>query len=137
MENRRYVINLIVKLIVGGSFFVFPFFVFGYSDTTTHPALTQEIIRLHNSYYINKPINSIDAEDIIQGSIDEDKGIRWMYHFYDPIYNRGLTFELDENGKNSLAMVSAAFKSSDSLQDKWNSSKEWAQDTSLQAGINS
>lgn len=59
-----------------------PFFTSAYDDKTTHPALTQEIVKFFNISYPEKQINSADAEKIIQGSVEEDAGTRWLYHFY-------------------------------------------------------
>ena len=91
-----------------------PFFTFAYDDDTTHPALTQEIIKLFNSEFKSLKLSDTDAEQIIQGSIDEDLETRWMQHFYDPVYNRGLTI----------------------LGQEWMTSKEWSQNTLAQAGLN-
>ncbi|MBI4137701.1 MAG: right-handed parallel beta-helix repeat-containing protein, partial [Candidatus Sungbacteria bacterium] len=93
--------------------FALPFFVLAYDDSTTHPGLTQEIVKFFNQSFPDLKISSADAELIIQGSIDEDSGIRWMHHFYDPVYKRGLV-----------------------LGQEWMSSKEWSQNTMAQAGLN-
>src|SRR3989338_205672 len=95
MENSRFLIKSFYTIIWGGTLFVLPFFTFGYDDKTTHPALTQEIVKFFNASYPEKQINNTDAEKIIQGSIDEDTQTRWLYHFYDPVYNRGLVLEDD------------------------------------------
>ena len=67
-----------------------PFFVLAYDDKTAHPALTDEVVDLFNLYYPNIKIDDVDKTLIKKGSINEDSGTRWMHHFYDPIYNRGL-----------------------------------------------
>ncbi len=62
-----------------------------YNDRSTHPALTQEIIRLYNQ---NNPQGSITSEEmewIIQGSVLEDTPPRWINHFYDPVNETGWT----------------------------------------------
>ncbi len=100
-----------VAFIFSGFFFL-PIFVLAYSDNTTHPALTQEIVKLFNQSFPDRAIDNADSELIIQGSIDEDSGIRWMQHFYDPVYKRGLV-----------------------LGKEWMSLKEWSQNTMAQAGI--
>ena len=88
MENPRFVksVFLLVALLLAT-----PFFVRSYDDHTTHPALTAEIIKLYNLKFPEKNIASVDAEHIIQGSIDEDAGARALYHVYDPVHNRGLS----------------------------------------------
>ena len=107
-----------------------PFFTFGYDDKTTHPALTQEIVKFFNISYPEKQINSTDAEKIIQGSIDEDTQTRWLYHFYDPVYNRGLVLEDDAFPKDpNLALVASGAKS------EWESSKAWGTSSELQSGL--
>ena len=112
MENSR-LIKLFQTIFIGGTLLVLPFFGFAYDDKTTHPALTQEIVKFFNQSFSDQKINDENIELIIQGSIDEDSGIRWMRHFYDPVYNRGL--------------VSAGTS--------WISSKEWAENTKAQAGV--
>ncbi len=64
--------------------------VFAYSEKTTHPALTDEIVDLFNLYHPALKLSDQEKESVKQGSIDEDKNARWMHHFYDPVYNRGL-----------------------------------------------
>jgi len=111
MENKRN-IKFVLLFIWGGTLFVLPFFTFGYDDKTTHPALTQEIVKFFNASFPEKQILSADAEKIIQGSIDEDAETRWLYHFYDPVYNRGLVLEDDAFPKDpNLALVASGAKS--------------------------
>jgi len=111
MENIR-TLKALSPIILGGTLFVLPLLGFAYDDKTTHPALTQETIKLFNAKFRDFEISSEDTEYVIQGSIDEDSDTRWMQHFYDPVYNRGLV-----------------------LGREWISSKEWAQNTKAQAGI--
>lgn len=63
--------------------------VLAYSDKTTHPDLTREIIDFYELSG-GKKLTDEQKQWIIQGSIDEDKAPRWINHFYDPIFNRGL-----------------------------------------------
>jgi len=114
---------------IGGTLFVLPFFVSGYDDTTTHRALTQEIINFFNYSYPDYEIPRSDGEEIIQGSEDEDSDTRWLYHFFDPVNNRGLVLETEAPYKDpELAYIGAAAD----LQKEWESSKEWAENTLLQ-----
>ncbi len=62
-----------------------------YVPETTHAALTQEVIEFYNLLHPDKKITAEEAEWIIQGSIDEDRDIRAINHFYDPINNIGWT----------------------------------------------
>jgi len=111
MENKRN-IKFILNFMVLGTLLVFPLFSFAYADKTTHPALTDEIVKFFNIHYPDLEINDEGRKLIVQGSIDEDSFGRWMRHYYDPVYNRGIT-----------------------VLKKWQSSKEWSQDTKAQAGI--
>ena len=87
--------------------------VFAYSDDTTHPGLTDEIVDLFNFYYPENKISDEYKELAKKGSTDEDKKPRSMYHFYDPVYNRGIHM----------------------AGTKWQSSKDWAVDTMAQASF--
>ena len=102
MENFRYV-KIVKAFIFIGIFFLFPLVSFAYSDKTTHPALTNEIVKFFNIHYPDLEIDDKERELIVQGSIDEDSFGRWMRHYYDPVYNRGIT-----------------------VAKKWQSSKEWS-----------
>lgn len=95
-----------------GLFFVFNF-TFAYSENTTHPGLTDEIIDLFNLYYPELKISDEYKELAKNGSIDEDSNIRMMHHFYDPVYNRGIEI----------------------AGTRWQSSKDWVQDTMGQASL--
>lgn len=111
MENKR-IIKPLINFIIMGILLVFPLFSFAYSDKTTHPALTSEIVKFFNIHYSDLELNDNEKEFIVQGSVDEDTFGRWMRHYYDPVYNRGIT-----------------------VVKKWQSSKEWSQDSKAQAGI--
>ncbi|MDO8555490.1 MAG: lamin tail domain-containing protein, partial [bacterium] len=81
---------LIVFVLFGS---VFPVqAVFGYNDTTTHPALTNSTADFYNLYFTQK-MSSQEKEWLISGSIQEDTPPRWINHFYDPVYNQGWTGE--------------------------------------------
>ncbi len=88
MENRRIVKFIIFNLFM--AMLALPFFANAYSDKTTHSALTDEIVDLFNYYSPNLKLTGAEKEIIKQGSIDEDIPVRWMNHFYDPVYNRGI-----------------------------------------------
>lgn len=61
-----------------------------YNDKTTHPNLTREIISFYE-LSTGKKFTDEERQWIIQGSTDEDFAPRWLNHFYDPVYERGLT----------------------------------------------
>ncbi len=85
--------NLIA--ITGGLFLVFGLFLsnsFAYDSKTTHPDLTREIITFYE-LSTGKKLTDEQKQWIIQGSIDEDLAPRWVNHFYDPVFERGLQTE--------------------------------------------
>src|SRR3989344_3301699 len=92
-------------------FFLFFNSAFAYSEKTTHPGLTDEIIDLFNLYYPEQKILDAEKKLAKNGSTDEDSNIRMMHHFYDPVYNRGIRWSGTQ----------------------WQSSKEWSMDTMGQA----
>ncbi|MCS6788994.1 MAG: lamin tail domain-containing protein [Patescibacteria group bacterium] len=93
--------------------------VFGYS-IETHAYLTKEIINFYNQNFQNKISNEL-VPYLIDGSRKEDEPPRWMNHFYDPIYNRGLTEDSAINPEYRLG--------------NWQKSKDWANDSSNQNNI--
>ena len=64
-----------------------------YNDKTVHPDLTREIISFYE-LSTNKKFTEEQKQWVIQGSIDEDYAPRWLNHFYDPIFERGLSTEI-------------------------------------------
>lgn len=94
MEDIR-IIKKFLYIALGGALFVLPFFVFAYEPRTTHRALTQEMITVFNFYNSQKQLNDGDKNQIIQGSFDEDAGIRSVHHFYDPVHDTGILGRLD------------------------------------------
>ena len=63
-----------------------------YSNKTTHPDLTREIISFYE-LSTGKKFTDEQKQWIISGSIEEDRSPRWINHFYDPIFERGLQAE--------------------------------------------
>ncbi|MDP3710850.1 MAG: lamin tail domain-containing protein, partial [bacterium] len=110
MENRR-IITFSFLVVFGGLIAIIPFLGNGYDDKTTHPTLTQEIVKFYNQSFPQKQIGREEMELVIKGSVEEDYFGRWMRHFYDPVHKRGLNF----------------------LGKEWQSSKDWAKDTLAQA----
>lgn len=127
MENNR-TIKFALNLILGGMLLAIPFFVFAYDDKTTHPALTQEIVKFFNKNYPELKLSDSEKKLVIQGSIEEDSGIRPLRHFYDPIYNSGLIMENKDLKNPELALILGGAKS------EWESAKNWAENSRLQAG---
>src|SRR3989338_5992540 len=83
--------NLII--IFGGIIFasIFLWFTPGmaYDDQTTHPDLTREIINFYE-LATGRKLTDEQKQWAIQGSRDEDFAPRWVNHFYDPIFDKGL-----------------------------------------------
>ena len=67
--------------------------VLAYDDKITHPNLTREIITFYE-LSTGKKFAEEQKQWIIQGSIDEDFAPRWLNHFYDPVYERGLSTDM-------------------------------------------
>jgi hypothetical protein len=119
MENRKFVKRLIPIILLG--FFicgVTPVFAYG---PGTHSLLTREAADFYN---INFPQNKINAELInylIDGSRREDDVPRFMNHFYDPIYNRGITFD---SAIDPFLPIG-----------QWQKSKDWVNDSANQNNL--
>lgn len=88
MENRKSLKSLILI-----SVFVFMFGIapktFAY-EAETHAYLTAQVIDLYDQYNSNDPIGDGLKPYILDGSRREDDAPRYMNHFYDPVYDRGL-----------------------------------------------
>lgn len=84
---RQWGWGLAVLFIVGTAF---PLPVFDY-EVSTHAALTAAIIDAYNKSFSADAIADEFRFDMIRGSQEEDNDFRWLQHFYDPLYNRGLT----------------------------------------------
>lgn len=81
MENRKYVILALLLL---------PLFSLAYNDQYTHPALTQEAVKLFQNSYPTPDLSADDIKNIEQGSRDEDVNPRYLHHFYEPHTGIGL-----------------------------------------------
>lgn len=74
----------------------------------THAFLTSTVFDFYNRFAVDgKKLPEELRNFFIDGARREDDVPRWMNHFYDPVYNRGLT---------------------DSVLGTWETSKEWARD---------
>jgi hypothetical protein len=111
MKSTNFVISICSIVLCS----VFPTSVFAY-DTPTHGYLTREIIDFYNgSVSPEKEINDGYANFLIDGSLHEDTPPRWMNHFYDPVFNRGLSYDLAIDPLINLGT--------------WEKSKDWANDS--------
>ncbi|MCX6813464.1 MAG: lamin tail domain-containing protein [Candidatus Azambacteria bacterium] len=96
----RYKSKLIKNLIAlaGGLILISGFLlltrnnVLSYDNKTTHPDLTREVLTFYE-LSTGKKLADEQKQWVIQGSIDEDFAPRWLNHFYDPVYERGLSTE--------------------------------------------
>jgi hypothetical protein len=88
-------------------------------ETPTHAYLTQEISDFYNKNF-SKQLSRGDQQFLIDGSVREDDTPRYMNHFYDPVYQRGLT---SDNAIDPLYRARA-----------FGTSKDWAQNKSRQTG---
>lgn len=93
MEDRKFLSSKFFFEIASSLAFLamttFPTSVFAY-ELATHEAITQEIVRFYNAHHAT-PLGDDVKGFLMQGSVAEDDGIRWMNHYYDPVYHRGLT----------------------------------------------
>ena len=112
MENRKF-INFLISIFILGFFVISNNIAFAY-DIETHAYLTSEIINFYNQHFSNQSISNELKDYLIDGSQREDDIPRWMNHFYDPVYNRGLT---------------------DSVLGTWQKSKDWARDSNNQNSL--
>jgi hypothetical protein len=85
-------VNKIVKISLLIIIFGFVNISFAFDAESTHPALTEEIVKYYNSFAERK-INAHELELLKKGSTLEDNSPRWINHFYDVINNRGLAIE--------------------------------------------
>lgn len=73
-------------------FFLSNFSVFAYDAKTTHPNLTEITVDFYNQQFSDYHLNETEKQLLMQGSIDEDDGIRCLNHFYDPVFNKTWQF---------------------------------------------
>jgi len=82
-------------------------------EVHTHKQLTEATIELFNQSFPEHQIEGELKEALIIGSEEEDTAPRHLFHFYDPVNNRGLTLK----NKN------------------WLSAKKWAEDEQKQIAL--
>ena len=109
MENIGYV-NKVFLPVIFILVFLSPVLAWGYADETTHPALTKETVELFNSDSSEYDLDEAERDLIMKGSIEEDSNSRWLHHFYDPAYERGLTIggDFESSKKWSKDVLSQA-----------------------------
>ena len=122
MENRK---SLVVALIL-----FFPFIGFAYDGETTHPALTQEAIKLFQASYPDVNFIGEEIQLIEKGSsLEDEPNSRCLNHFYDPIHNKAL--HLNETSKswakNTLSQASVMIAG----QDYFSSNTDYSWDRAI------
>lgn len=114
----------ILSLLFGLGIIFFPLSALTYSNTTTHPALTSEMVKFYNNFS-DKKINDQQRQWMMDGSSKEDiPTTRTLNHFYDPIYQRGLSGEINAGELTPFIKV---------LEPMILSAKDWAQNSYAQA----
>ncbi len=86
----------------------------------THALLTKEAIEFYSQKAATSTIKEF-SDYLIDGARKEDDVPRWMNHFYDPVYDRGLT----QDSKIDPFYVLG----------NWNKSKDWVVSSDLQNQI--
>lgn len=90
MEGIRILITFL-SIMVSGITIAMPTSGLAYEPHTTHRALTKESISFFESFYEIDAFTNAEAEAIVNGGAREDSPTyRPLFHFYDPIYNRGV-----------------------------------------------
>ena len=112
MENRK-LIKFLFSIFIFGFLITQASVVFAYG-IETHAYLTNEAIKFYNQKFSDNKINEELIPYLLDGARQEDDIPRWMNHFYDPVYNRGLT---------------------DSILGTWQKSKNWARDSENQNSL--
>ncbi len=116
MENRKLIK---LSLIISSAVFTAIFWAIPKThayDYETHAFLTQEIVDLYDkTATLPKNLSAY----LIDGSRKEDDSPRWLHHFYDPIYNRGYSYD---PRTGALLNIGTTHESS----------KLWAQDSTKQ-----
>ena len=81
-----------------------------YDAKTTHPALTQEVIKLFESQYSQYQFTDEEEKILEQGSTNEDDPLyRCLFHFYDPIYEKGLYGNISAKDWAEATKIQAIF----------------------------
>ena len=65
--------------------------VFSYDTTIAHPNIAELAAKLYNDKF-DPDLTQEEIGWIKMGAMEEDTPTRWLNHFYDPIYKKGLTF---------------------------------------------
>jgi len=108
IRNLKFVPSVLFIL----AFLYAPVFVFAYEPDTTHRGLTRDTIRFFEANYPELEFESDEERLLIEkGTVNEDHSTRPLRHFYDPVYDRGISL----------------------LSKEYPTSKIWVKDTEMQA----
>lgn len=103
--------------------------ILAYAPLTTHSGLTENIADFYN-FSAAKKITNIQMEWLVQGSQNEDNGLRCLNHAYDPIYNRGwhlhilnldIGYTSKEWSQSESAQISFGAMDFSGIKDTWKS----------------
>ncbi|MCL5016230.1 MAG: hypothetical protein M1312_01285 [Patescibacteria group bacterium] len=119
MENRKYVVSLLVLVVLFQIITGNKALAYGYD---THAYLTKEATDFYNKNFPAKQISQDSAGFLIDGSRREDDIPRSMDHFYDPVNNRGITYD---------PVIKAVIP----IPGSWLSAKEWSQNPVAQNNL--
>ncbi|MBI5731906.1 MAG: lamin tail domain-containing protein, partial [Candidatus Magasanikbacteria bacterium] len=91
-SRRRIVLFLgfVLGIFLGSAILIGRVFV--YDTNVAHPGLSKLAGELYNQNLAKDNLPALTAKQInwlMQGAIEEDTPLRWMNHFYDPVYNLG------------------------------------------------
>lgn len=87
-------------------------------NVDTHAYLTDEVFNFYNRHNPTSPLSEELRPYLVDGSRREDDIPRWMNHFYDPVHDRGLTYDPTINPEVNFGT--------------WQKSKDWAEDSANQ-----
>jgi len=93
VASKNSTVVLIGVLFLASFFFLSAPRALAYNNQTVHPDLIRETISFYE-LSTGKKLTDEQKQWIAQGSIDEDKAPRWLNHFYDPSFERGLSTEV-------------------------------------------
>ncbi len=85
-----------LRILIGGIFiasFLFCNSASAYDNNSVHPALTRATVDFYE-LSTGKKLTDNQKNWMMLGSIEEDKVPRWLNHFYDPVFKRGLSTEV-------------------------------------------
>ncbi|MHB9019316.1 MAG: lamin tail domain-containing protein [Minisyncoccota bacterium] len=115
MENRKFV-KFLIPIFILGLFLFGANSVFAYG-IDTHAFLTKDAVEFYSEKVATSSASEL-VDYLVDGARSEDDIPRWMNHFYDPVFERGLT----EDPKIDPFYVLGS----------WNKSKDWASNSDLQ-----